>query len=57
MITHFRVSIKIRFIVATTGMLVIFTITTVFIKVPTKNCKLREHLFIFTMLILAAKLI
>ena len=43
MITYiilYRVSIKKRFIVATSMMLVIFLITTAFVKVSTKNCKL-----------------
>ena len=38
--TQFRVSIKKRFLVATTIMLVIFAITTAFVKIPTKTCKL-----------------
>ena len=38
-----RVSIKKRFIVATSMMLVILIITTAFVKVPTKNCKCGSH--------------
>ena len=45
--TQFRVSIKRRFLVATTIMLVIFVITTAFVKIHTRTCKLMFGMCIY----------